>query len=96
MVLWSDWLDNIASYMGANSTQTGILFSCLVTLGLVMVTLIATRGKGNMGVMIVGFGSLMFFIVAGWLPIWTLVLLVLAIVGLYTNTIRDMLGGKSN
>lgn len=71
MVIWSDWLTSVASALDTTATEAGIMFSLAFTIGLLIVVVIATRGKKPDVTM--SFTSLfitIFFTFIGWYPIW--------------------------
>lgn len=72
MVMWSDWLEAVASGMGSTSSQAGVVISLIFIIGIAMFILIATRGRrsGLTG----GLSSLLglvLFTFIGWLPLFT-------------------------
>ncbi len=71
MVVWSDWLTSIASALDTTVTEAGIIFSLAFTFGMIIVVLIATRGRRPE--VTVTFSSLfltVFFTFLGWYPVW--------------------------
>lgn len=83
MVVWIQYLQNIADFMNTTVTQAGIIMSLIITICLTIVTLIAIRGKfGSVIIVpIMDFFIVIFFTFIGWFPIWTgsVIALVLAI-----------------
>lgn len=82
MVIWSDWLTAIADAMEVTQTQAGVMISLIFTILVVVIILIATRGKSAQ--ITVPIGSLLMtvlFTFMGWLPVWfgSVIALVLAI-----------------
>ena len=72
MVVWSEYLTAIASALGVNAVQAGMMFSLLFTMGVIFVVLIATRGrKPQVTMPISALFPLVLFTFMGWLPIWT-------------------------
>lgn len=83
MVVWSEWLTSISLALGTTATEAGIIFSLAFTIGLLIVVLIATKGKKPEVTM--SFTSLfctIFFTFLGWYPIWvgSVLALVLSII----------------
>lgn len=71
MVIWGDWLASIALAMDATQTQAGIMFSLIFTIGLIVVVLLATRGKKpEVSVTFISLFTTIFFTFLGWYPIW--------------------------
>ena len=71
MVIWSDWLTSVAFALGTTSTEAGIMFSLAFTMGLLVVVLIATRGKKpDVTITFSTLLSTIFFTFIGWYPIW--------------------------
>jgi len=83
MVVWSQYLQNVADFLNTTTTQAGIISSLIVTIGLSLVIVIAIRGKfGSVIVVpIFLFFCIIFFVFIGWFPVWTgsVIALVLAV-----------------
>jgi len=92
-LIWSEWIDSVAASMNLNAETTALLLSLVFTVSLVLLALLATRGKSNLGIMLVGYGSIIFFTVLGWMPIFVIMLLMLITVGLYADKIKEWFGG---
>ena len=72
MVMWSDWLEAVASGMGSTSSQAGVIISLIFIIGISMFILIATRGrKSGLTVGLSSFLGLILFTFIGWLPLFT-------------------------
>jgi len=72
MVMWSDWLEAVASGMGSTSSQAGVIISLIFIIGISMFILIATRGrKSGLTVGLSSFLGLLLFTFIGWLPLFT-------------------------
>ena len=83
MVIWGDYLTSIALAMDATETQAGIMFSLIFTIGLIVVVLIATKGKKpEVSVTFISLFTTIFFTFLGWYPIWigSVMSLVIAII----------------
>lgn len=93
MVLWEDYLNNIASYMGVDATSAGIIVSCMITVATVLVATIATKGRYGMSTLLIGYLGLTVFTVAGWLPYWIMLMFTLVVAGMYANQIKRWFGG---
>lgn len=82
MVIWSDWLTAISDAIGTTTTQAGMMFSILFTIGVILVVVIATRGRQAQVTMPISalFPTILFTFM-GWYPIWTgsVIALVIAI-----------------
>ena len=71
MVIWGEYLASIASAMGTTATEAGIMFSLIFTIGLIVVVLIATRGrKPDVTVSFISLFLTLFWTFIGWYPIW--------------------------
>lgn len=88
MVLWSDYLDNLAGYMGVDATSAGIIFSLLFIICAVLIVAIASDGH-SLGSLMTGYMGMIIFTVTGWLPYWIILMFTLFIAGLYASQIRD-------
>ncbi len=72
MVIWSQYLQNLADVMNSTPTEAGIISSLIIMIGTIMVILIATRGKGAITtVPMAMFFLTLFFTYLGWFPVWT-------------------------
>jgi len=72
MVMWSDWLEAVASGMGSTSSQAAVIISLIFIIGISMFILIATRGrKSGLTVGLSSFLGLILFTFIGWLPLFT-------------------------
>ena len=72
MVMWSDWLEAIASGMGSTSSQAGVVISLIFIIGINIFVLIATRGrKSGLTVGLTSLLGLILFTFIGWLPLFT-------------------------
>lgn len=83
MVIWSQYLQNVADFLNTTTQQAGIVSSLIVIIGINIVILIAIRGKfGSVIIVpIFMFFSIIFFVFIGWFPVWTgsVIALVLAV-----------------
>jgi hypothetical protein len=82
MVIWSQYLQNVADTLNTSSSQAGIIMALMITICLSVLVLLSTRGKGA----IVTLPSQMFFITLfflyiGWFPVFlgSLIALVLVV-----------------
>jgi len=72
MVMWSDWLEAIASGMGSTASQAGVIISLIFIVGIAIFILIATRGrKSGLTVGLTTLMGLVLFTFIGWLPLFT-------------------------
>jgi len=72
MVMWSDWLEAIASGMGSTSSQAGVIISLIFIIGISIFVLIATRGRqSGLTVGLTSLMGLILFTFIGWLPLFT-------------------------
>jgi len=92
-MIWSEWIDSVAASMNLDSTTTALLLSLVFTVSLVLLALLATRGRSNLGIMLIGYSCIIFFTVLGWMPIFVVLLLILITAGLFAGKIRDWFGG---
>lgn len=82
MVIWSQYLTDVASFLNLTASQAGTVSALIFTMGVILIALSATKGKEAMTIIpIVGFFSTLFFTFLGWFPTWTgtMIALVLAI-----------------
>ena len=71
MVVWSEWLSSIASALGTTTTEAGVIFSLAFTIGLLLVVIIATKGKKPaVSISFTAIFVTIFFTFIGWYPIW--------------------------
>jgi hypothetical protein len=89
-MIWQEWITSVANAINIDVATTALLLSLVFTISLVLTALLATRGKSNMGVLIIGYASILFFTVLGWMPYFILLLLVLITAGLYAGWFRDV------
>ena len=71
MVIWSEYLNGIAVAMDVNATEAGMMISLMFSIFLMLVVLIATKGKRPE--VTVPFSTLLstvLFTFMGWYPIW--------------------------
>lgn len=93
MPIWSQFLQNIADSLSTTLTEAGIIMSLAFTIGFLMVTLIATRGKSAMAVVpIVSFFNIVLFTFLGWFPIWTGSIIALVLVVFMAYVISKTVG----
>jgi len=92
-MLWEEWISSVAESMNLDVASAALLMSLVFTVSLVLLALLATRGKSNLGILLVGYGSIIFFTVLGWMPYFVLILLILITAGLFASKIRDWFGG---
>jgi hypothetical protein len=92
-IFGEDWIIGITPSLGMDVLTAKLLMSLVFTVSLVLLALLATRGKSNLGIMLVGYGSIIFFTVLGWMPIFVIMLLMLITVGLYADKIKEWFGG---
>lgn len=73
MVIWANYLQNVADFMGTTVTEAGILSSLIFTSVALLAVLIATRKNRNSldSVPIVAFFSILLFTYMQWFPTWT-------------------------
>jgi len=82
MVVWTDYLTSIADAIGTTATEAGMIFSLIFTMGIIIVVIIATKGrKPQVTMPLSAFFPTILFTFMGWYPIWTgsAIALVLAI-----------------
>ena len=83
MVIWEDYLNSIALAMDATATEAGIMFSLMFTIGLIVVVILATKGKRpEVSVTFTSLFITIFFTFIGWYPVWigSVLALVLSII----------------
>lgn len=96
MVVWSQYLQNVADFLNTTTQQAGIVSSLIVIIGIGLVIVIATREKAGSIIVIPMFlfFSIIFFVFIGWFPVWTgsvIALILAAFTGYLFSTI---IGGK--
>jgi len=70
--MFGDFLNNVATVLGTTDELAGIFISLLITVTLMLVVEIASRGKGYaINGLIVAVVSIMLFTGMEWLPAWT-------------------------
>ena len=82
MVVWTDYLTSIADAIGTTAVEAGLIFSLIFTMGIIIVVIIATKGRKPAVTMpLSAFFPTILFTFMGWYPIWTgsAIALVLAI-----------------
>ena len=82
MVVWTDYLTSIADAIGTTATEAGMIFSLIFTMGIIILVIIATKGrKPQVTMPLSAFFPTLLFTFMGWYPIWTgsAIALVLAI-----------------
>jgi hypothetical protein len=92
-MLWEEWISSVAESMNLDVASAALLMSLVFTVALVLLALLATRGRSNLGILLVGYSSIIFFTVLGWMPIFIILLLTLITAGLFAGKIRDWFGG---
>jgi hypothetical protein len=71
LVIWNQYLQNVADTLNTSVTQAGIISSLITIIAVMIVVLIATRAKGAIvTVPLTMFFNLLLFIYIGWFPIW--------------------------
>lgn len=83
MVIWSDYLNSIASAFGTSATEAGIMISIMFTIASIFIVLMATKGrKPEVTVTFTGFFVTILFTFMGWYPVWigSVIALVVAII----------------
>lgn len=83
-VLFSEFLINVANFLGTTTTLAGIFLSLLLTVGFTTALLIAISGANTRGdPTMLGLISFVFFTITftamGWYPVWTGSILAFAI-----------------
>ena len=72
MVVWSQYLQNVADFMNTTATQAGVIMSLMLIISMLVVVLIVTRGKGAIVTMpITALFTILLFTFIGWFPVWT-------------------------
>ena len=72
MVVWTDYLISIADAIGTTATEAGMIFSLIFTMGIIIVVVIATKGrKPQVTMPLSAFFPTLLFTFMGWYPIWT-------------------------
>ena len=72
MVVWSQYLQNVADFMNTTATQAGVIMSLMLIISMLVVVLIVTRGKWAISTMpITALFSILTFTYIGWFPVWT-------------------------
>ena len=69
--MFEPWLDEVRTMLDFSISDTAIFLGCLVTLFLIAVVLIATRGQGGAVVpLVTGLFSVLMFTIMAWFPTW--------------------------
>lgn len=71
MVVWTDYLNAIASALDTSATEAGIMISLMFTMASIFIVLIATKGKRpEVTVTFTSFFVTVLFTFMGWYPVW--------------------------
>jgi len=85
-----DLPEHLAAKLGI-PTFAGQLLACTIFTVMFLFPIAFFARRNMMLTLIAGFVLLGFFIAVGWLPYWFLLIIVLAIAGLWSGTIREWL-----
>jgi len=88
-MLWEEWITSVAESMNLDVASAALLMSLVFTVALVLLALLATRGRSNLGILLVGYSSIILFTVLGWMPVFVVLLLILITAGLFAGKIRE-------
>jgi len=71
-MIWQNWLYEVGIALGVSTIQAGILLSFIISIVLILITLIATKGKyAETVITVIGLFCVVLFTFMGWMPIWT-------------------------
>ena len=82
MVVWTDYLTSIGDAIGTTAIEAGMIFSLIFTMGIILVVVIATKGrKPQVAMPLSAFFPTLLFTFMGWYPFWvgSVIALILAI-----------------
>lgn len=91
MAIWTDWLTDAATALEMTNTQAGTFLSLGITIAILLVILIAT--KGNKAEYTVSIGALLcmiLFTFMGWMPVWTGSVIGIILALFVANTFRKV------
>ena len=72
MVVWSQYLLDIADFMNTTSTEAGVIMSLMLITSLLIAVLIVTKGEAALvTIPITSLFSILLFTFIGWFPVWT-------------------------
>ena len=73
MVVWANYLQNVADFMGTTTEQAGVISSLIwVVFAILMVLVASKKGKGLIvSIPVTAFFSILLFTFIGWFPTWT-------------------------
>lgn len=92
-MLYSDYLENLASIFGLSAINTGIIVSLLFIIAVGFITALVAKGK-PLATILSGFCTMLIFTVFGWLPYWVVIMFCLIIVALSAGKITDLFTRK--
>lgn len=71
-MIWQTWLASVAASMGITTAQAGMILSLVITMSVIAVILIASRGKeAGSTIPVMGALLIIFFTFIEWIPLWT-------------------------
>lgn len=92
--MFEDFLTAAAEYMGTTATNTGIVLALLVSLTLILIVAIATKGaKFEIVGLLMGLFTTVLFTAMNWYPLWTGSVIALMI-ALLSGWYFSKMGGK--
>jgi hypothetical protein len=95
--MFEDFIRQVASMMGTTSTLAGIVMSLILTVILLLLVAVATKGKAFEYVsLMIGLLSTVMFTAMSWYPIWTGAVMALGIALLGGWYLSKLSGGGSN
>ncbi len=72
MVVWSQYLLDIADFMNTTATEAGVIMSLMLITSLLIAVLIVTKGEAALvTIPISSLFSILLFTFIGWFPVWT-------------------------
>jgi len=88
-----NWIGTVATTLNVSVTNTMWIMASFITVLLVLISLIATRGQNIFGPLVVTFFCMIVFTIIGWFDLWVMIVFLLLIAGIYANKMKDWLGG---
>jgi hypothetical protein len=88
--------DALANALGISLFPAQILASLLFMSFFLLPILFLTKGKNIILAVLIGISCLSFTVAIGWLPFWTLVVIVLMTSLMFAGSMRDWISGKGH
>lgn len=95
MVVWETYLQRIADFTGLTLTEAGTIHSLIITVLLIVIILIASKGRyAQLTVPVTSFFSILLFTYMQWFPVWTGSVIALTLVIFIGWSVSRIPGGR--